>query len=267
MSPASAPYLRSPFNHRAAATRAAASSTFAVISDIHSNLAALDAVLAEIDRRGITAVICLGDIVGYGPRPVECLRALRERSIPCLRGNHDEMAASGLIPGGVSSGAEAGIHFTLGRLKRKDLTFLATLPWSFTADELSFVHASFPEPEDFRYVYGTQAARAHLCGQPTRVSFFGHTHVQGGISLTERRSDTVGLTDGNWFSIRGWSACNPGSVGQPRDGDPRAAFLVCQAASGEVEFVRVPYDVDETVADMLAAGLPSHLSTRLRTGS
>lgn len=266
MSRARALTLRSPFNHAAAVKQAAAAPSFAVISDIHSNLPALRAVLAEIDRRGVTAVVCLGDIVGYGSRPAECLRALRERRIPCLRGNHDEMAATGQIPRGVSAGAVAGIHYTRSRLAPRDSTFLATLPWTFTAGDLSFVHASFPEPEDFRYVHGEAAARAHLLGQPTLASFFGHTHIQGGIRLDDVRWTRPQNAQPARLRIDDWTACNPGSVGQPRDGDPRAAFLICHPALPEVEFARVGYDVGEAVADMISAGLPSYLSTRLRSG-
>jgi predicted phosphodiesterase len=242
---------------------AAEAPVLAVISDVHANLPALRAVCGELDRRGIVAVLCLGDVVGYGPHPAECLRELRARGIPCLRGNHDDAAASGRLDADLSPAAAAGIRFARARLSRGELRHLAGLPWRWEAGGATFVHASLPQPEEFRYLMGAGAARRHLAAQRAAVSFFGHTHVQGGFRRAGAGVAVLRPEDGA-APARG--AFNPGAVGQPRDGDPRAAFLVHDRRTGRVEFGRVAYDWEETAADVRRAGLPEELAQRLGEG-
>lgn len=246
--------------------RVAGEPVFAVISDVHANLEALRAALAFLDARGVSSIVCLGDIVGYGPQPCECIELLRARGIPCLRGNHDTYAIAATVPGSISPDATTGIHFARAVLRPVDLDFLRGLPVSCTTATMAFVHASFPQPEAWCYVGYTIAATEHLAAQPRPVSFFGHTHVPEvffGTGDETRRvapSGTVPLTQD------GRAAFNPGAVGQPRDEDPRASLLICEPAPSIVHFHRVAYDVEATAAALRHAGLPDRLGHRLRRG-
>ena len=246
--------------------RVLAAPAFAVISDLHGNLVALDAVLADLDAQGISGVLCLGDVVGYGPEPAGCLRRLRERRIPCLRGNHDEAAVDRVRLGEFNDDAAAGIRFTRKQLGAADRAYLKVLPWSWIRPGFAFVHASFPAPELYHYLFSPHDAELHLAGQSVPVSFFGHTHRQGafravGKAVIPTRNDAV-LT---WEPGDRW-AVNPGSVGQPRDDDPRAAYVVCEPAARRIRFHRVAYDVAATQAAMRGRGLPARLIQRLEAG-
>lgn len=248
------------------AGKATAAPVFAVLSAIHGNLAALEAVLEYLDARAIRSAICLGDIVGYGPHPIECIRMLRERDIPCLRGNHEEGTLSDRILTDLSSEAIAGILYARRVISKPDLDFLRSLPDAFVFPELAFVHAAFPQPEDFDYICNCQHAEVHLNAQPAPVSFFGHTHRQGGFRRKLFGASEISSFQPVEIGAGETVAFNPGSVGQPRDGDLRAALLVYDTRSRKVEFLRVDYDIDTTVRAITQAGLPPRLGRRLRSG-
>ena len=239
---------------------------FAVISDIHGNLEALRAVLADLRRRGVSGVICLGDIAGYGPQAHECLELLRLWDVPCLRGNHEEyVGGSGPLPWELSiEAAEAAVA---GRreLPAADRRRLRCLPWTFEAGGFAFVHASYPDPSAWCYVREERDAAVHLAAQPTPVSFHGHTHRQGG--WREGEAGMERLAGERIVRLRPdrRAAFNPGSVGQPRDGDPRAAFLICDRERGRIEFRRVRYAVASAVRAYRAAGR-EEMGLRLKVG-
>lgn len=252
--------------HLLAARAAAGKPRFAVISDIHGNVEALKSVLHFLDHQGVTGVLCLGDIVGYGPSPSECIALLREREIPCLRGNHDELVLANAPLGDMHPDAAVGIRYARRCLSRSDQHFLASLPSAFVFSKFAFVHASFPDPTAFDYVFTSDDAEPHLASQPAPVSFFGHTHRQGGFYFCLGGASDLSLKSPVPLDFAERMSFNPGAVGQPRDRDPRAAFLICNAKLGVIEFQRVTYDVDCTAAAIDAVGLPRRLATRLRLG-
>ncbi|WP_253737639.1 metallophosphoesterase family protein [Halohasta salina] len=221
---------------------------FGVISDIHGNLPALEAVceaMPPVDR-----VLCPGDVVGYNPWPAACVDRLRELGAVTVRGNHDRAVA---FDGGrgFNAMAKAGVRYAREQLGEADVEWLRSLPTEqFVADGRVHVVHGHPEDPD-RYTYPREFA-ASMLGDGVDVLLLGHTHVQG----VRRFDDGV--------------VCNPGSVGQPRDGDPKAAFAVLDLDENEgtatVETHRVSYDVDRVVEAVDEAGLPREIGTRLRSG-
>lgn len=231
------------------------SSRFAVISDLHGNFIALEAVLQAIDRAGVREIICLGDIAGYGPETARCIATLRQRKIRSVRGNHDAYVGSPQpVPPDFSPDATAGIEADRASLGVSDRRFLGRLPWTLGGDDFTFVHASLPRPEDWDYVFNAHGARRHLRSQPAPVSFLGHTHVQEGWALGPEGVRRIDASKGFFLKERIKYAFNPGSVGQPRDGDPRAAFLIFDREVSLVEFHRVPYDVERAAVIFADAG-------------
>ena len=239
----------------------------AVISDIHGNRPALEAVLAEIDDEGVDRIWCLGDIVGYGGEPDPCRELAAERADVCLAGNHD-LAVRGDIPlNEFSRGAELAARWTQETLADENLAYLYELEPKEVHDGLGLYHAS---PRDPVWEYVLSALLAELCldAQPERVCLIGHSHValafmrQEGTPATGEpcpAGTTLDLGEGEWL-------VNPGSVGQPRDGDPRAAWLVLDTAAWTADYRRTPYDIPAAAAAIRAARLPDSLAERLEYG-
>ena len=220
----------------------------AVLSDIHSNKIALDAVLDDLaGDSGVKpdAMVCAGDVVGYNPWPAECVAAVREREIPTVMGNHDRAVASDTTFR-FNSMAAAGVEHAREALDDDALGWLAGLPDSRTVldGRLKLVHGHPDDPD--RYTYPDEFSASMLGGEDVLVT--GHTHVQGHAAF-----DT-GLV------------MNPGSVGQPRDGDPRAAYAVLDFEEYTIEDHRVDYDVERVVDAVEDADLPVRIGTRLRSG-
>lgn len=237
----------------------------AVISDVHSNLAALETVLATIDAAPPDALWCLGDVVGYGPRPNECCEVVRERADICLGGNHD-LAVRGTIDLDEFSGdAAVAARWTRTVLSEPASAFLDTLEPQDERDGVALYHGSARDPV-WEYVLSDEAAAATLALSPLPLVLVGHSHVALAVEWT---NDTLsgGLAPaGTTVGTRGRVLLNPGSVGQPRDGDPRAAYLELDLEIHTATFRRVEYDVERTQADMRAEGLPDALAARLATG-
>lgn len=214
-----------------------------VISDVHANLVALDAVLDDIDNS--SPLVCAGDVVGYNPWPAACIERLRERDVPTISGNHDRMLTSGRNFG-ANPMAQAGIRYARDVCSEDDLAWLEELPVQRTEFDgrLKLVHGHPDAPD--RYTYPEDFG-AHLLGDED-VLVLGHTHIQH----VEEFDDGI--------------VVNPGSVGQPRDRDPRAAYAVVDLESLDVELRRVEYDVDRVVDEIEAEGLPERSGERLRVG-
>ena len=239
----------------------------AVISDIHGNLHALEAVLAAIDGESPDAVWCLGDLVGYGPRPNECCRVVSERADVCLVGNHD-LGVLGAIPiHDFSADAAAAVAWTRGTLAPDARAFLSALRSLASVEGQELFHAS-PRDPVWQYVLGTDAALDALELTSAPLVLVGHSHVplafwldgqgiHGGIASG---GTTLDLGDSRWV-------LNPGSVGQPRDGDPRAAYLMLDLGARSAVFRRVPYAVEVTQRELLGQGLPPVLAERLERGA
>ncbi len=239
----------------------------AVISDVHSNLHALQAVLAAIDAERADAIWCLGDVVGYGPRPNECCALVQERASLGLAGNHD-LGVVGTIDLALFAGdAGAAVRWTRAELSDDARGFLSHLQPSGRADGVELYHAS-PRDPVWEYVLGPEQARASFAVTSAPLVLIGHSHFPLALSLEGRRvvggtaaaGHDADLADGRWL-------LNPGSVGQPRDGDQRAAWLLLDSEARRASFRRVEYPVALTQAEIRAAGLPEGLAARLAHGA
>lgn len=245
----------------------------ALLSDIHSNLPALEAVLAGVDSADVDEAWCLGDVVGYGAQPNECTALVRERCSECLVGNHDLAVLGELDISTFSPAAAAAVRWTRERIDPGALEFLSTLEPADESREVALYHAS-PRDPVWEYVLWPDQAAECIRAQARRVAFIGHSHValffalasetQGGKPHDARGAQAAGgttldLSRGRWL-------INPGSVGQPRDGDPRAAWLEIDKEAGWATFRRTDYPVERTQTEMREQGLPEILAERLATG-
>jgi predicted phosphodiesterase len=239
----------------------------AVISDIHSNLHALEAVLEEIDRDQPDVVWCLGDIVGYGPRPDECCNAVEDRAVLCLCGNHDLGVRGDIDLDDFAPDAAAAALWTRGVLGERAQAFLARLVPSAAAEGVELFHAS-PRDPVWEYILTDQAALAALEGTTAAVVLVGHSHVPLAVTVDRGELDGGHAPAGTEIELGElrW-LLNPGSVGQPRDGDPRAAWLMLDLAAGRASFRRVDYAIAETQNEIREAGLPTVLGERLSAGA
>jgi diadenosine tetraphosphatase ApaH/serine/threonine PP2A family protein phosphatase len=237
----------------------------AVISDVHANRHALDAVLVAVDEADVAAVWCLGDTVGYGPQPNECCDLVRGRADVCLVGNHDLVALGELSILDFNDEAAVAARWTNAQLTDSSETFLRSLRPQAELDGAELYHASARDPV-WEYVLTEEAARATFELTSAPIILVGHSHVA--LALTLEGGEVVGgpAPDGAEFELGGRWLLNPGSVGQPRDGDPRAAWLLLDLERRFATFHRVPYPIQETQAEMRQAGLPPALATRLAHG-
>ncbi len=229
----------------------------AILSDIHANLEALDAVTSAAEDAGAEVFACLGDVVGYGPDPAACLDAVRELCDVVVMGNHDLAVVtgdgSGYLP---DDGRTAAMAHHAG-LDEERLRWLATLPLKTEAHGATFVHASPDDPAGWHRLDSYPVLRAQFDAFTTNICFVGHSHVPGVVG---DRVGALHVRPGGRFMV------NAGSVGQPRDGDPRAAFLLHDTDAFTCQLLRVPYDVARTAEKIRAAGLPPALADRLHYG-
>jgi diadenosine tetraphosphatase ApaH/serine/threonine PP2A family protein phosphatase len=238
----------------------------AVVSDIHGNLAALEAVLSAIEADAPDELWCLGDLVGYGARPNECCTLVATRSSVCLVGNHD-LAVRGTIDLAEFSGdAGAAARWTREVLTEESLELLLAHEPQGTRAGVGLFHGS-PRDPVWEYVLSDTVALASLELTTEPVVLVGHSHVALHVQLQED-GFAGGLSPaGTELDLsRGRALINPGSVGQPRDGDPRAAYLLLDLDARTASFRRVEYDVARTQAEIREAGLPQALAARLGTG-
>ncbi len=213
---------------------------YAVIADIHANLPALQAVLSDAAAQRCEATVCLGDLVGYHDAPKECVDIIRQRGIPCVKGNHDEYCSGPEAVSGFNPKAEEGVHWTRRQLADDDARWLAALPLVDVVDGFTIVHASLNHPNRWEYVFDKFAAASSLQAQKTDVCFFGHTHVP---IVFVRDSSVRGGTYSKFKVETGRKYfINPGSVGQPRDGCPKASYVVYDAGAKTVELRPVELD-------------------------
>lgn len=242
---------------------------YLVLADIHGNLEAFEAVLEHAQQQdSFDEVWCLGDIVGYGPDPGECVRRLQALPHKAVAGNHDLAAIGKLDVDEFNPGAAAAALWTARQLSKQEADYLASLPERREVDGVTLAHGSPREPV-WEYLLSMGAAEASFAAFPGRLCFVGHSHVP----LVFRCSVATGACDGGLMpsDLRLEShgvryIANPGGVGQPRDGDPRASYLVYDAQSDVIRHFRVPYPIASTQAKMLQAGLPHNLIARLSYG-
>lgn len=241
----------------------------AVITDVHANLPALEAVLGAVDAAEMEQIWCLGDVLGYGVQPDACAELVRERCELCLVGNHDLAVLGELDIASFSEAAAAAVEWTRDNVAGSTLDFLRGLQPSGEREELGLFHAS-PRDPVWEYVLSAEQADAGMDAHPNPVGLIGHSHValffnrpEGGDEETRGAQASDGalldLSRGSWL-------VNPGSVGQPRDGDPRAAWLEIDTEAKTACFHRVPYEIARAAEPIVAAGLPGRLGERLYSG-
>lgn len=241
---------------------------YLVITDIHANLEALDVVLADAAVRGYGRTLVLGDVVGYGPDPNAVIdRVIAQEPYAIVRGNHDKIAFGIDQAEGFNISAMAAAEWTLNALTPEHRDWLINLPKGPTVvdDCVEICHGS-PFDED-EYIFDELDARRAIDSARQRLCLFGHTHVAMAFRLAGR---SIGLVDGPGTSIaldaEAKYLVNPGSVGQPRDSDPRAAYAIFDAGTGQLEMYRLEYPIERTQQKMVAAGLPEPLVRRLAAG-
>jgi predicted phosphodiesterase len=236
----------------------------AIFGDIHANLEALEVVLADAREQGCTSYICLGDVVGYNANPRECLQIVQSLKCPVVKGNHDDYASSDSSLESFNPLAEVAIQWTRDQLTPAEKTWLGALPLISKLRGFTVVHASLEDPGGWGYVLNQLDAAASFSKQATKLCFFGHTHNPRAYI---KDSSVVGLPfeqlvvepDKRYF-------VNVGSVGQPRDGDWRAAYVVFDEEKRMIRLRRLRYDLVKTQGKILAAGLPPRLADRLAYG-
>lgn len=241
----------------------------AILSDIHSNLEALDACLAHADAQGAARFVCLGDLIGYGADPAPVLERVMELpGLVAVRGNHDEalLRAEGTQASGGIGGALA---WTRRQLSDTQRAFLEQLPYQRTEGQVSYVHASAHAPHEWDYIYGEAAAAECLAAAATPVVFIGHTHLprlfyatHAGVlrELIPTPGVALPLSGGSRYVV------SAGSVGQPRDGNPSACYVLYDEERQCVTFFRVSYDHERTARKIVAAGLDPFFASRLARG-
>jgi len=237
---------------------------FAILSDLHANLEATDAVRADARERDCTHFICLGDVVGYNANPHECVEIVQKMGCSVVKGNHDEQASLTESSRGFNALAEAAINWTRAQLTNEDKAWLRELPLVRQEHGFTIVHATLDAPEQWGYVFNNLDAVASLAHQETTVCFFGHTHVPGAFvrddGVKRVKIDQLPIEDAKKYFI------NVGSVGQPRDGDWRAAYCIYHLDKSAVEQRRVKYDLATAQRKIIQAGLPRMLADRLELG-
>ena len=237
---------------------------YAVIADIHAHLEAFEVVLADAREQKCTHYICLGDVVGYNANPSECLEIVQKLECPVVKGNHDEQASLEESSRDFNALAEMAINWTREQLSEPAKEWLRALPFTRTIRDFTIVHATLDTPEQWGYVFNTLDAAASFTYQHTTVCFFGHTHVAGAFvrddGVKRVKADQLMIEPDKKYFI------NTGSVGQPRDGDWRAAYCIYDVERNCVEQRRIKYDLDTAQQKIIKAGLPRLLAERLKLG-
>lgn len=242
-----------------------------VLSDVHANATALAAALTACQGRWNQAV-CLGDLVGYGPDPNEVIDQIRPLVTAIIRGNHDKAVCGVGDLDDFNPVARSVVEWTRRQLRPDNLRYLEGLPAGpIQVNGLTLVHGAFHDEDE--YVFVPEQAREALRAAPETLTFFGHTHMQGGFSYVDAEPHVLAQRprrDAAFSTLRLEPASryllNPGSIGQPRDGDPRAAFAIVDSQQSVVEFWRVPYDIAAVQERMRQARLPEPLAMRLASG-
>jgi len=237
---------------------------YAILADIHANFEALQTVLEDTRQQNCTHYVCLGDVVGYGANPKECLDTIRSMNMPVVKGNHDEYISVDDDPEGFNDAAAEAVTWTRAQLTPDDRKWLRELKYFRLVANFSIVHATLDAPQRWGYVFEKLEAAASFTYQNTQVCFFGHTHVPVAfVRDTTVRGGTYSkfrVEPGKKYFV------NVGSIGQPRDGNPKAAYVIYDMAQQTIELRRLDYDIATAQKKIRAAGLPERLAARLALG-
>lgn len=237
---------------------------YAILGDIHSNWEALQAILEDAAGQGVNKYCCVGDVVGYNANPVECLEKVRSLGCVVVRGNHDHYCSHADNLDGFHPLAADVVAWTRRQLSEDQQQYLRDLRYVAPVETFTIVHSTLDTPEAWGYVFDKLEADSNFAYQNTTLCFYGHTHVP----LAFEKTDTIrfGLYSRIKIGLGKKYFINVGSVGQPRDGDPRAAYVVFDMLSNVVELRRVPYDIETAQKKILDAGLPPRVAARLAVG-
>ncbi|MCP4337523.1 MAG: metallophosphoesterase [Desulfobulbaceae bacterium] len=242
----------------------------AVFADIHANFEALQAVVADFKDQQIDRYICLGDLIGYGANPNECIELVRSLpNVIVLLGNHDAAATWGTTPFGMSKAAQQVIFWSMEILTEKSLSFIKTLEATRVMGDMIFSHANPYNPKAWRYVNSRKYAARTFSQTGERLVFIGHTHRP--MVITRKNFFQMSFEEPDPSTIYTVTAKNRqiyncGSVGQPRDGQPLACYLIYDTRSQQLTYRRIAYDHQKSAAKILDAGLPAYLANRLAKG-
>ncbi|MAB75991.1 MAG: metallophosphatase family protein [Verrucomicrobiales bacterium] len=237
---------------------------YAIFGDIHANLEALQAVMADAEQQGCTDYVCTGDIVGYASDPNECLRIVREMGCPVVKGNHDEESTLSTSLEGLNPLAKQAMEWTRAQLNEDEQDFLKNMKLVRQVADFTIVHATLDTPGSWTYVTNKFDAMASFSYQFTQLCFYGHTHTPRiyvkSDSVEPLEETEVNLEMGRKYFI------NVGSTGQPRDGDWRASYVVYDSDNQNVTIRRIDYDIQKAQDKIIEAGLPEMLAHRLTLG-
>jgi diadenosine tetraphosphatase ApaH/serine/threonine PP2A family protein phosphatase len=238
---------------------------YAIFSDVHANLEAFESVIGALEGEKVDSYICGGDIVGYGADPSSCIKLTEELTHNAICGNHDWASVDEFDISYFNPHAKAAVHWTAENINGAEKEYLKALKVLHEEEDLIVVHGSLDEPERFHYILDLYAARQNFDILQKKICFVGHSHspvifLKSGDEVTYTRETKVELDRETSYIV------NVGSVGQPRDGDPRACYAIYDTDCGTIEIKRVSYDVKKTQNKILDAGLPPVLAERLGMG-
>lgn len=238
---------------------------YAILGDIHANLEALTAVLNDAREQGVTGYVCTGDVVGYNADPKACLKMIRNLKCQIVQGNHDYYAGCNETMELFTPLAQKSIYWTRKQLSVLDRKYLKNLPLICDIENFTIVHSSLSAPNRWNYIFKRTAAEANFLNQFSKVCFFGHTHVplafvKDGSEIEKGYYETLNIREGYQYLI------NVGSVGQPRDRNPRSAYVIYDLDAQTVTLRRLEYDRSTTQRKIRAAGLPFRNALRLEHG-
>ncbi|OQY29162.1 MAG: hypothetical protein B6244_04815 [Candidatus Cloacimonetes bacterium 4572_55] len=237
----------------------------AIISDIHGNLEALETVLSHINKQKVDKIVCLGDIVGYGSNPNECAEIIREKCQLALAGNHDFAAADKTDISYFNPYAKEAVMWTRRKLTPENLEYISNLPLDYYEEERIFVHAIPSNPGSWGYIMSNMEASREFRFFAHKVCFVGHSHSPVVIEYKDNRCKFIRRPEFHFEDDKRYIV-NVGSVGQPRDGDPKACYITYDVDSRYVQYYRLKYDLETTQKKIHLAGLPKNLANRLEFG-
>jgi diadenosine tetraphosphatase ApaH/serine/threonine PP2A family protein phosphatase len=238
---------------------------YAIISDIHGNIQALEAVMATIERLNVDEILCLGDIVGYGAKPGECIAIARQTCSIVLLGNHDAAAVEKTSIDYFNPAAKLAIEWTVKRLATAENEYLGSLPLVKEYRDFQLTHATYSNPENWGYIFSTVDAAVEFESNDIGLLFYGHTHYPGIFSQESQQVNYQQVREMTFSEDRRYIV-NVGSVGQPRDGNPDACFVIYDQKVRMIRYCRVPYDIKGTQQDILETDIPRELAMRLSIG-
>jgi len=237
---------------------------YALIADIHSNLEALQSVLASIGKEKIDQILCVGDIVGYGANPVECIHLIKEKCDKCICGNHDSAVIGFTDVDFFNPFAKQAVFWTSEQISEEEINYLASLKFVERENNFTMVHATLDRAREWGYILNTFDAATNFQLQADTICFVGHSHVP--VAYQKKGNFVSGHRFINKIEPDCQYIINVGSVGQPRDGDPRASYVIYDDQAQSFILKRINYDIAKAQKKILDAGLPQILADRLSIG-